>query len=261
MSKVAELFDITGRVAVVTGGASGIGKAIALDLARFGAIVVIADAALGPAEQVARDIRNVHGNAIAVRTDVTSRGEVDALVEKAVGEFGRIDILVNSAGIIRPAGLLDMAEDEWDAVMNVNLKGVFLVMQAVARHMVREKYGKIINIASTCGLNTVAGPVANYAPSKAGVIQLTKVAATELGPYGINVNAIAPGPITTELHYEGRTPDQVEEYFERSRKAAVLGRIGSPEDIANVALFLATDESSLITGQVIAADGGKTGLL
>lgn len=247
------------RTALVTGAARGIGRQIAITFAAEGASVVIAD--LADAGDVVREIEALGREAIAVKTDISCKADVDDVVEAGIRAFGRIDILVNSAGIIRPAGLLDMSEEDWDAVLDVNLKGVFLIMQAVARRMIRQNYGKIINIASTCGLNTVSGPVANYAPSKAGVIQLTKVGATELGPYGINVNAIAPGPVTTELHYEGRTPEQVEQYFERSRKAAVLGRIGSPEDIANVALFLASDESSLITGQVIAADGGKTGLL
>ena len=250
---------LDGRTALVTGAARGIGRQIAVSFAAEGASIVIAD--LADAGNVISEIEALGRKAIAVKTDVSSKADVDRLVEAGIRAFGKIDVLVRSAGIIRPAGLLDMSEDAWDAVLDINLKGVFLVMQAVARHMVQENYGKIINIASTCGLNTVSGPVANYAPSKAGVIQLTKVGASELGPHGINVNAIAPGPVTTELHYEGRTPEQVEQYFEASRKAAVLGRIGSPQDIANVALFLASDESSLITGQVIAADGGKTGLL
>jgi 3-oxoacyl-[acyl-carrier protein] reductase len=250
---------LVGRTALITGAARGIGRQIAITFAAEGADIVLAE--IAAAQDVVSEIEGLGRKAIAVKTDVSSKADVDKLVDASVRAFGKIDILVNSAGIIRPAGLLDMSENDWDAVLDVNLKGVYLMMQAVARHMINERYGKIVNIASTCGLNTVSGPVANYAPSKAGVIQLTKVGARELGPYGINVNAIAPGPVDTELHYEGRTPEQVKQYFEDSRKAAVLGRIGSPQDIANVALFLASDESSLITGQVIAADGGKTGLL
>jgi 3-oxoacyl-[acyl-carrier protein] reductase len=255
MSKVAELFDITGRVAVVTGGASGIGKAIALDLARFGAIVVIADAALGPAEQVARDIRNVHGNAIAVRTDVTSRGEVDALVEKAVGELGRIDILVNNAGIQGMYSLMDMKEEDLTRTLDVNLKGVVLCSQAVARRMIERKSGKIVNLgssmssrASVCNLT---GGCPDYCASKAAVQAFTRSLAMELGPHGINVNAVAPGPTNTPMHtgfFEGAIA-----YYQNS---VPLGRLAEPEDIADVVVFLVSDAARYITGQTIHVNGG-----
>jgi 3-oxoacyl-[acyl-carrier protein] reductase len=247
------------KVALITGAARGIGKQIAITFGGEGADIVIAD--IADMEEVVKKVKSLGRKILAIKTDVTKKAEVENLIENAIRTFEKVDILVNNAGIIRPTTVSDMSEEDWDIVQNVNLKGVFLCTQAVVRYMVKQKCGKIINIASTAGLNTVSGPVANYAPSKAGVIQLTKVCAREFGPHGINVNAIAPGPVLTELHYMGRTADQVEKYMEESRKAAVLGRVGTPQDIANVALFLATDESSLITGQVIAADGGKTGLM
>jgi len=250
---------LDGKVAVITGAARGIGKQIALTFAREGADVVCADVA--DTEGLASELRDLGRKALAVKTDVTKKAEVERLADETIRAFERIDLLVNNAGIVRPAGLMDLREDDWDAVLDVNLKGVLLCTQAVAGHMVKAKSGRIINIASVAGLNTVAGPVASYAPSKAGVIQLTKVSALELGPHGINVNAIAPGPVITDLTYEGRTRAKAEEYIEASRKKAVLGRLATPEDIANVALFLASEESSMITGQTIAVDGGKTGLL
>jgi 3-oxoacyl-[acyl-carrier protein] reductase len=250
---------LDGKVAFITGVARGIGRQIAITFASEGADIAAMD--LADMDDVVSEVQSLGRKMLTSRASVTKKAEIEALVDEAISTFGKIDILVNSAGIIRPTGLMDMSEADWDAVLDVNLKGVFLCTQAVAKHMINEKYGKIINLASTAGINTVSGPVANYAPSKAGVVQLTKVSARELGAYQINVNAIAPGPILTELHYERRTQEEVDQYIEASKKAAVLGRIGMPIDIAYVALFLATDESSLITGQIIAADGGKTGLL
>jgi len=245
------------KVAVITGGARGIGKQIALTFAGEGADIVIGD--IIEMETVAQDIKSLGREVITIKTDVTSKAEVQNLIHTAVNNFNKVDILVNNAGITRRASFMELTEDDWNAVIDVNLKGAFLCIQAAAEHMIKRKYGKIINIASVAGLNAVYVS-ANYCVSKAGVIQLSKVCARELGPYGINVNAIAPGVVLTDIVYYQRTQAEVERYVEDRGKWAVLGRVGTVEDIANVALFLASDESSFITGQVIAADGGRTGL-
>lgn len=245
------------KVAVITGGARGIGKQIALTFASEGADIVIGD--IIEMEAAAQDIKDLGRAVITVKTDVTHKEAVRNLIDSAIDKFNKVDILVNNAGIVRHAPLLEMAEEEWNAVIDVNLKGVFLCTQAVAKHMVERQYGKIINIASIAGLNAVYVS-ANYCVSKAGVIQLTKVCARELGPYGINVNAIAPGVVITDMTYT-RTPAEAERFIEERRNLAVLGRIGTAQDMANLALFLASDQSSFITGQVIAADGGRTGLM
>jgi len=245
------------KVAVITGGARGIGKQIALTFASEGADIVIGD--IIEMEAAAQDIKDLGREVITVKTDVTHKEAVRNLIDSAIDNFNKVDILVNNAGIVRHAPLLEMTEEEWNAVIDVNLKGVFLCTQAVAKHMVERQYGKIINIASIAGLNAVYVS-ANYCVSKAGVIQLTKVCARELGPYGINVNAIAPGVVITDMTYI-RTPAEAERFIEERRNLAVLGRIGTAQDMANLALFLASDQSSFITGQVIAADGGRTGLM
>ena len=246
------------KVAVITGGARGIGKQIALTFAGEGADIVIGD--IIEMETVAQDIKSLGREVITIKTDVTSKAEVQNLIHTAVNNFNKVDILVNNAGITRRASFMELTEDDWNAVIDVNLKGAFLCIQAAAEHMIKRKYGKIINIASVAGLNAVYVS-ANYCVSKAGVIQLAKVCARELGPYGINVNAIAPGVVLTDIVYYQRTQAEVERYVEDREKWAVLGRVGTVEDIANVALFLASDESSFMTGQVIAADGGRTGLM
>jgi len=170
-------------------------------------------------------------------------------------EFGAIDILVNNAGIRRNASLVDMTEEDWDAVMAVNLKGVFLCTQAVARYMIEQKYGKIINISSIAGMRGMGPP--NYCASKAGVIQLTRSTAWELGHYGINVNSIAPGCIDTDINRKYRTPEQIKEALEYNRKRAMFNKIGDTQDVANLALFLASDDSSFMCGETIVMDGGR----
>jgi 3-oxoacyl-[acyl-carrier protein] reductase len=252
MGKLAE------RVAIVTGAASGIGRQIALSFASEGADIIIGDQRAAEGESTARQIRDLGGKAIAVRVDVTKKEEVKTLVDAALDNFKRVDILVNDAGITRNAPLLEMSEKDWDEVLGVNLKGVFLCTQAIAGHMITRQYGKIINIASVAALGSTAPGLANYAASKAGVVQFTKSCALELGPHGINVNAIAPGLIETPLIHLEKTPAEVQQFIEGKKKLSVLDRIGSPQDVANVALFLASDESSFICGQVIATDGGRT---
>ena len=241
------------KVAVITGGARGIGKQIALTLANEGADIILGDVL--EMEAAAQELKDLGRKVITVKTDVSKKEEVKNLVDTAIDNFEKVDILVNNAGIQRHASFLEMSEENWDAVINVNLKGVFLCTQAAAKYMVERRYGKIVNMASIAGLAAHTSPV-NYGASKAGVIGLTRACARDLAPYGINVNAIAPGVVVTDRIVR----EQSERFIEESRKKAVLGRTGTTQDIANLALFLASDESSFITGQVIASDGGRTGV-
>ena len=243
------------KVALITGGASGIGKQIAITFAAEGADIVIGDTA--DMEVVAGEVKRLGRQVITIKTDVGKRREVNTLIDCAIDNFTKIDILVNNAGIRRHFGLLEMTEEDWDAVINVNLKGVFLCTQAAAKFMIERRYGKIVNIASISGLSAHDAAV-NYGASKHGVIGLTRICARELGQYGINVNAIAPGIILTDLIYrEAKDPKKL---INDKSKMAALGRAGITQDIANLALFLSADESTFIAGQVIASDGGRTGI-
>lgn len=250
--------NLTDRVAVVTGSGRGLGKAIALALAEAGARVTVSSRSPAEIEATAAEITEKGGIALTVAADVRNKQQVVDLMEATVAEFGRIDILVNNAGTRRPAPLLEMSEDDWDEVVDTNLKGAFLCTQAAAKYMMQQKYGKIINISSVAGRGWTEPGGFNYASSKGGLIQLTKACARTLGPYGINVNAIAPGAIETTLVLARRTPEQAQKYLEYSKKAAILGRLGTVQDIANLVLFLASNYSSFITGQVIPLDGGRT---
>jgi len=247
---------LTGKVAIVTGGAQGIGKAIAIKLANEGASVVIGYN-IQRADQVVNEIINQGGKAIAVKANVTIRAEVVALMETAMESFKAIHVLVNNAVTRRPALLLEMTEEDWDIVLNVDLKGVFNCIQTVAGYMIEQRYGKIINISSVSGMGYARVGLANYAAAKGGVMQLTKVAAREFGPYGINVNSIAPGRITTAKTATRRSGEELEKYLEAGRRSCVLGRAGEPADVANLAAYLASDEANFITGQVIRVDGGR----
>ena len=252
--------ELGGKVVIVTGSARGIGEAIAKKFAHEGASVVVTDVLTEQACRVVDEIRNRGGTAVAIRADVANRADVQNLVKETVANFKAVHILVNNAGITRHAPLLEMTEEDWDTVLDVDLKGVFNCTQAVLGHMMEQRYGKIINISSGMGAGSSNEGMANYASAKAGVIQLTKVTAREAGPYGINVNCIAPGSILTDILYTvirgGK--EEVEKRREMRRRQAVLGRLGKPEDIANLASFLASDDSSFITGQVIRCDGGRT---
>jgi 3-oxoacyl-[acyl-carrier protein] reductase len=249
---------LSGRVAIVTGAAQGMGAAIAKRLASEGAAVVVADINIEKAERVADEIKGQGGTAIAFNVDVANRAGVQDMVKTTIENFEAIHILVNNAGIVRRAPFLELTEEAWDATMNVDLKGVFNCSQAVLRHMIEQRYGKIINISSVSGTGHGRPDLASYAAAKAGVIQLTKVTAREAGPYGINVNCIAPGFIATGLSYVGRTREETEISIEERKRLTVLGRAGTPEEVANLALFLACDDSSFIAGQVIPIDGGRT---
>jgi len=247
-----------GKVAVVTGASRGIGKAIALALAGDGCSVVVNYARnRDKANEVVEAIRRMRTEAIAIKCDVSVRSEVEAMFKTTVDEFGRVDILVNNAAISDAAVLLETSDELWERVLNVNLKGVFLCTQSAAKYMIQRKYGKIVNIASNSAFGIAVWGEAAYAASKAGVMQLTKTAAFELGQYGINVNCVAPGAIDTDM-LKGNMTDQ--EYAEliKSRKAvSSLGIIGKPEDIANVVLFFASDASHFITGRTLLVDGGR----
>jgi len=238
------------KVALVTGAAQGIGKAVALLLARNGADVVVCDVNLEKAEETAKEIETVGQKAIAIKVDVADPGDVDRMVQTTIEGFGRIDILVNNAGITRDKLILRMTDGDWDAVLNVNLKGTFNCTRAVVKHMSRQKSGKIVSIASVVGEMGNAGQ-ANYAASKAGVIGFTKTIAREFAQRGINVNAVAPGYVETPM-----TEALPEKAKEELRRLIPMDRLGNPGDVAEAVLFLVSDASSYITGQVLNVNGG-----
>ncbi len=238
------------KVALITGGARGIGREIALLFSKEGADIIIGDLNLQEAEKTASDIEALGRKALALQLDVTSLVKVEEAMNKILDKFTKIDILVNNAGITRDNLLLRMSEQEWDAVLNVNLKGAFNCLKAVSRPMLKQRQGKIINVASIIGLIGNPGQ-ANYSASKAGLIALTKTAAKELASRNINVNAVAPGFIQTEM-----TAKLSEELKAKMREAIPLDKLGTPEDVAAACLFLASSDSSYITGQTIVVDGG-----
>ncbi len=240
-----------GRVAVVTGGARGIGRAICETLASRGADIVIGDLQIELAEQTAREIAEKTGRrTCAVKVNVAELESATQLIATAVDTFGKIDILVNNAGVTRDKLILRMEEADWDIVLNVNLKGTFNCCKAAFRPMMKQRYGRIVNISSVSGQAGQTGQ-ANYSASKAGVIGLTKALAREFASRNITVNAVAPGFIPTAL-----TQDLPAELKDAILKATPLGRMGTPEEIAYAVAFLASDEASYITGQVLAVDGG-----
>ena len=241
------------KAAIVTGAGRGIGEGVALRFAEEGAKVVVNDVNDTDVQRTVETIRARGGKAVAVMGSVASREIAQKMVDTAVKEFGTVDILVNNAGIIRDAMLHKMTDEQWDQVIEVNLKGVFLCTQCAARVMREKGYGKIINISSTSWRGN-PGQL-NYSATKAGVIGMTKTAAKELAPKGINVNVIAPGMIWTDMIKS--MPPAIVERMEKGLAFIVpLNRKGLPKDIANLALFLASEESSFITGQLIHCDGG-----
>jgi 3-oxoacyl-[acyl-carrier protein] reductase len=245
--------QLAGKTALVTGAAQGIGEAVARAFVAQGARICIADVAADRARALAEELTRDGAHAMSVRCDVANRVDVTALVAAAIDRFGRIDILVNNAGIIRPAMLHRMTDAQWNDVLNVHLTGSFHGLQAVAPAMIEQRYGRIINVTSTAGVQGTIGQI-NYSAAKAGIVGLTMSAARELAPYGITVNAIAPGaatPMTETIRTDERFKDK---YLAR----IPLGRWAEPREIAPVFVFFASDAASYVTGQVLAADGGMT---
>ena len=238
------------KVALVTGGARGIGQAIALTFAREGADIVVADVNLEIAQKTCLEIEGLGRKALALEMDVTNYEKVEEGINKILDKMGKVDILVNNAGITKDNLLLRMSQADWDAVINVNLKGTFNCIKAVSRPMIKQRSGRIISIASIIGLIGNPGQ-ANYAASKAGIIALTKTVAKELASRNINANAVAPGFIQTEM--TAKLPEDIKK---KMLEAIPLAKLGTPQDVANTCLFLASEESSYITGQVITIDGG-----
>ena len=243
--------NFSGKTAVVTGGSRGIGRAVCLELAKGGANVVLCYAGNeAAANDTVAACEALGARALAGRCNVAEAGEVKALMDAAVQAFGRIDILVNNAGITRDGLLMMMKAADFDAVINANLKGTFLCMKAVSRLMMRQRYGRIVNLSSVVGLRGNAGQV-NYAASKAGVVGMTKSLAKELASRGITVNAVAPGFIETDM-----TAAMTDAAKTATLASIPMQKLGGPEDVARAVAFLASDEAAYITGQVLAVDGG-----
>lgn len=244
--------DLSGQVAIVTGAARGLGRLISEMLAASGATVACVDVNAELLAQTVEQIRAAGGSAEAFPCDVTDSGRVNQVVKEVVEKWGRLDILVNNAGITRDTPVVRMKDDQWDAVLAINLRGTFLFTRAAARPMMKGRRGRIINMASVSGMMGNPGQ-ANYSASKAGVIGLTRTVARELAGRKITVNAVAPGFIATEM-----TAALGEEILEEVTKRTPLGRLGEPRDVAEAVLFLASEAAGFITGHVLTVDGGLT---
>lgn len=249
------------KVAIVTGGNKGIGRAISLNLAEEGADVVVAARDMQAANEVVEKIKGMQRESFSVKTDVRQVDQVNAMVKRVIDEFGRIDILVNNAGILLMTPAVDITEKEWDEIMRVNARGVFLCCRAVAKHMIEQKQGKIINISSVAGKR--GSPLmAHYCASKFAVLGLTFTLALELSPYNINVNAVCPGDIDTDMlkqewEWFGKIQNMSSQEVEENKLSGIpFRRVGKPEDIAKLVTFLASPEADYITGQAINVDGG-----
>jgi 3-oxoacyl-[acyl-carrier protein] reductase len=246
-----EFCSLEGRVAVVTGGARGIGRAIVEQLANLGAHVVIGDMLIDIAKNTAEEISNSTNRKVrAITVNVTDGKSATDMIDYTLTEFGKVDILVNNAGITRDTLIMRMEEADWDAVLDVNLKGVFNCSKAVIRSMMKQRYGRIVNISSVSGQAGQAGQT-NYSASKAGVIGFTKALAREVASRQITVNAVAPGFIPTSL-----TNDLPEDLKKSILTATPVGRMGKPEEVAAAVAFLSSEEAAYINGQVLAVDGG-----
>jgi len=243
---------VKNKIAIVTGSGRGIGKSTVLELAKEGAKVVVSDIDIKECQNVCDEIKKIGSDAIAVKCDISKKSDVDAMIKKTMQKFQKIDILINNAGVVLMKPFVEMTEKDWDFVLDINLKGVFLCTNAVVKQMIKQKSGKIISVASTAGevgfMNTSA-----YCASKAGIINLTRELALELSPHNINVNAIAPGVIATKMTEDMLKDKKTKEVLLASTP---LGRVGQPEEIGKAAVFLASDDSNFITGHTLVVDGG-----
>ncbi|MBM3175684.1 MAG: SDR family oxidoreductase [Chloroflexi bacterium] len=244
------LMRVKDKVAIVTGAAQGIGEGIATRLAEEGARIAVVDVKLDMANGVAKSLKEKGTDAIALQADTSKKPEVQAVVDEAISHFKRIDILVNNAGIHRMSKVTEITEETWDKILNINLKGYFLMVQAVAPHMQKQSYGKIVNIASVAAYGGMPDQV-HYNASKGGIISLTRSLALEFAPFKINVNAVSPGAVETLGNKRF-----LDHYRELVEKRIPLGRIAQPADIANAVLFLVSDEAEYITGQCLSVCGG-----
>lgn len=244
------MYDLTGKTAIVTGASRGIGKSISEVLAEYGAQVICVSRTADAVQSVAEVIQANGGKAIGMPCDVSDESSVNDLIKNVQEKFDSIDILINNAGITRDGLIMRMSNDDWDIVLDINLKGAFHTIKSVTRPMMKQRSGRIINISSVVGLTGNAGQ-ANYSASKSGLIGLTKSMAQELAPRGITVNCIAPGYIETDM--TGSLADNVKEEI---IKQIPLGRIGKPEEVAAMVLFLSSNEAEYITGQTVTVDGG-----
>ena len=242
---------LEGKVALVTGAGSGIGEATVRRFAHEGAIVVVNDVDIEMARPIAAELQKAGARALSVAADVTKRADVEAMVNHVVGELGRLDVLVNNAGINRDAMSHKMTEEQWDQVLSVNLKGTFLCAQAALTRMRERGWGRVVNTSSIGSLGNIGQ--ANYAASKAGVIGLTRTLALEYAKYGITVNCVAPGPVMTRML--AGVPEAIRE---KIVARVPIGRIARPDEIAGVHAFLASDDAAYITGQVVFVDGGMS---
>ncbi len=243
--------NLVNKVAIVTGAGRGIGKAIAITLAREGANIIAIDVDIQTAEKVAKEIKSLDRQALAIQVDVSDSKEVNRMVQSVLKKFKRVDILVNNAAIIKRGSIEDLTEEDWDRVMDVNLKGAFNCAKAVVGTMKKQRYGKIVNISSIAGKIGDLASAPCYGASKAGMTCLAKSLARELAPYNINVNVVAPHAIKTDMS---------KEWSEEKRKNIIanipLGRMGEPEDIAEAVVFFVSDKAKLITGEVLDVNGG-----
>ena len=249
------MFDLKNKVVIITGARRGMGRSHALKLAEAGAKVVVADISKEDCQKVADEIQKNKGEAISVKCDVSKKEEVENMVGQAIDKWGKVDVLVNNAGVIKFKPFIELTEEEWDRTLDVNLKGYFLCAQAAAKEMIKKKSGIIINIASV-EMGQVGNGMPNiidYCASKGGVVAMTEALTVELAPYNIRVNAISPGAIETPMSEAAKEDPQL---LEQVLAKIPMRRMGKPEEVSNLVLFLASDASSYINGSTIVIDGG-----